>query len=328
MSVTTRDIFGEAPDVEPATPGSYGEAPGGFRLPAATSVGAVTLRIADLERSLEFYRTTLGLAELGREGAVAVLGAGARPLVELRERRGARPAGRSRLGLFHFAILLPDRPSLGRFVQHLADAGVEAGAGDHLVSEAFYLADPDGLGIEVYADRPRESWRRTGRELLMATDPVDVAAVVAAGRGAAWTGMPEGTTIGHVHLHVGDLVLASSFYSAALGFDRVVWSYPGALFLSAGGYHHHLGINVWAGPGARARAADEAQLLEWTLELPDAESVRSAAASLASAGFAAEIAPDGTARTRDPWGTPLALVARWSSDQEGLSRRGRRSRLG
>jgi catechol 2,3-dioxygenase len=308
MSSTTLDSFGGAAAPEPATPGSYGEAPSGFRLPAATSVGTVTLQVADLERALEFYRTVLGLAELGRDGGAAALGAGGRPLVELRERRGARPRGRGRLGLFHFAILLPDRPALGRFVRHLGDVGVAAGAGDHLVSEAFYLADPDGLGIEVYADRPRESWRRRGRELVMATDPVDVAAVVAAGGEGAWDGMPVGTTMGHVHLHVADLALAERFYSEALGLDRVVWSYPGALFLSAGGYHHHLGTNVWAGPGARPPAADEAQLLEWTLELPDAASVGRAAASLASAGFAAEVGPDRVARTRDPWGTPLALV--------------------
>jgi catechol 2,3-dioxygenase len=309
--VTTREIAGAAPVAEPATPGSYGEAPSGFRLPAATSVGAVTLQVADLERSLQFYRTTLGLAELGRDVGLAVVGAGARPLVELRERRGARPAGRGRHGLFHFAILLPDRPSLGRFVQHLSNLGVPAGAGDHLVSEAFYLSDPDGLGIEVYADRPRASWRRKGRELVMATDPVDVAAVVAAGGGGVWAGMPQGTTMGHVHLHVGDLELASRFYCEALGFDRIVWGYPGALFLSAGGYHHHLGTNIWAGSGARSPESDQAQLLEWTLELPDSGAVRGAAANLESAGFTAEIAPEATAaRTRDPWGTPLRLVVR------------------
>lgn len=307
--MTTRDIFEEVPAIEPATPGSYGEAPSGFRLPAATSVGSVTLQVADLERSVEFYRTTLGLAELGRDGGVALLGAGARPLVELRERRGARPAGRGRLGLFHFAILLPDRPALGRFVRHLADLGVDAGAGDHLVSEAFYLADPDGLGIEVYADRPREGWRRRGRELMMATDPVDVAAVVAAGGDGTWTGLPEGTTMGHVHLHVGDLVLASRFYSEALGLDRMVWSYPGALFLSAGGYHHHLATNLWAGSGARPPEADEAQLLEWSMALPEAASMRAVTESLVQAGFDAEPVADAI-RTRDPWGTALRLVVR------------------
>lgn len=306
MSATTRTLFGAEPAGEPATPGSYGEAPSGFRLPAATAVGPVTLQVADLERSLDFYRATLGLAELGRDAGAAVLGAGSRPLVELRERLGARPAGRGRLGLFHFAILLPERPALGRFVQHLADLDVRAGAGDHIVSEAFYLADPDGLGIEVYADRPRASWRRTGRELRMATDPVDVAAVVAAGGGAAWEGMPEGTTMGHVHLHVGDLALASRYYSEALGFDRTGWSYPGALFLAAGGYHHHLGTNIWAGTGARPPGADEARLLEWSLTLPDAASLRAAAESLTQAGFAAELLGDAM-RTRDPWGTALWL---------------------
>jgi catechol 2,3-dioxygenase len=306
MNVTSQGIFATAPPSQPATPGSYGEPPSGYRLPAETSVGAVTLQVADLERSLAFYRTVLGLAELGRERGRALLGAGSRPLVELRERPGARPSGRGRLGLFHFAILLPDRPSLGRFVRHLADLGQAAGAGDHLVSEAFYLADPDGLGIEVYADRPRETWRRVGRELMMATDPVDVEALVAAGEGGAWAGMPEGTTMGHLHLHVGDLALASRFYSAALGFDRVVWSYPGALFLAAGGYHHHLGTNLWAGPAARPPDASDAQLLAWSLTLPATACLRELAESLARAGFTAEMVPGGL-RTRDPWGTVLRL---------------------
>ena len=265
MSVTTRDIFGALPAIEPATPGSYGEAPSGFRLPAATSVGAVTLQVADLERSLDYYRDDPRprRARAGRRRRRARSG---RPVRSSSCASGAArgPPVAAGYGLFHFAILLPDRPALGRFVQHLADLGVHAGAGDHLVSEAFYLSDPDGLGIEVYADRPRETWRRNGRELLMATDPVDVAAVVAAAGDGSWTGMPEGTTMGHVHLHVGDLALASRFYSAALGLDRIVWSYPGALFLSAGGYHHHLGTNVWAGSGARPPEADQAQLLEWT----------------------------------------------------------------
>jgi len=307
--VTNRDIFGGAPASVPAEPGSYGEAPDGFRLPAATAPGAVTLQVGDLGRSLDFYVGTLGLAVLDRDGGEARLGAGGRRLVELRERSGARPAPRrGRLGLFHFALLVPDRATLGRFVKHLAELGVASGAGDHLVSEAIYLSDPDGLGIEVYADRPRAGWRRVGRELAMATDPVDIDAVVAAAGDAGWDGLPAATTMGHVHLHVGDLAGASSFYSAALGFDRTVWSYPGALFLAAGGYHHHLGTNVWAGPTARRPDIDEAQLLEWSLELPDPASLAAAAASLATAGFAA--ATDGagsTLRTSDPWGTALRL---------------------
>lgn len=304
---------------QPAHPGSYGEPPGGHRLPPSTRPGVVRLQVSDLDRSLRFYEETLGLRLLRRDGARALLGAHESPgaaagaaLVELEEWPGARPARRrGRLGLYHFAILLPDRAALGRFVLHLRDIGVRAGAGDHLVSEAFYLQDPDDLGIEVYADRPRETWRRAGRELMMATDPADVDAIVNAAGDTPWRGMPAGTVIGHVHLHVGDIERASAFYSEALGFDRTVWHYPGALFLSAGGYHHHLATNVWAGSGATPSGPGEARLLEWTLELPDAASIAAAAESLSRAGYAAEsvTSEDGSPElvTRDPWGTQLRL---------------------
>lgn len=308
MSVTTRDIFGAAPTAEYAEPGSYGQAPAGYRLPDATTLGGVRLQIADLERSLAFYEQVLGLRVLERGDAHAVLGAFGddRALVELVERKGARPAGRGLLGLYHFAILLPDRPALGRFVRHLADIGARAGAGDHLVSEAFYLTDPDGLGIEVYADRPRSTWRRLGRELMIATDPVDVADLVAAAGNAPWTGMPAGTGIGHVHLHVADLARGAAFYSEALGFDRMTWRYPGALFLGAGGYHHHLGTNTWAGSGARPPADGDARLLEWSIELPTADDVAAAARSISDSGHRVE-ARGGEALAYDPWGTPVRL---------------------
>jgi catechol 2,3-dioxygenase len=314
MGVTRNDIFGAAAGAQPATPGSYGEAPHGARLPQATRLGPVRLEIADLARSLDFYTGTLGLRVVERDEERAVL-AGQRdasngvdtPLVELRERRGARPAPkRGLLGLYHFAILLPDRASLGRFVRHLADTGARAGAGDHLVSEAFYLQDPDNLGIEVYADRPRSTWNRVGRELVMATDPVDVAELVHAAGEERWEGMPAGTVMGHVHLHVGDIERAADFYSETLGFDRTVWSYPGALFMSAGGYHHHLGANTWAGAGARPAGEGDARLAEWTIELPDAASVQSVVERLEQAGYPAE--HDGAdVVTRDPWGTQLRL---------------------
>ena len=225
-----------------------------------------------------------------------------RPLVELHERRGARPMKHGgELGLYHFAILLPDRPALGRFVRHLGEIGVRAGAGDHLVSEAFYLTDPDGLGIEVYADRPRATWHRIGRQLMLATDPVDVADLVRAAGDEPWTGMPAGTVMGHVHLHVGDIA------QGALGFDRITWSYPGALFLGAGGYHHHLGTNTWAGSGARRPEAEDARLLEWTIELPAADDVEAVAASLQRASYSSERADDGSLLARDPWGTAVRV---------------------
>ncbi|MGH7533257.1 MAG: VOC family protein [Gemmatimonadales bacterium] len=232
-------------------------------------------------------------------------------LVELAERPGARSAPRrGRLGLFHFAILLPDRPSLGRFLVHVETSGIPFGAADHLVSESLYLQDPDNLGIEIYADRPGSTWHRVGRELMMATDPLDAAGVVAAAGETRWTGMPVGTTMGHVHLHVGDLAGAAEFYSEILGFDRTVWEYPGALFLSAGGYHHHLGTNTWAGSAATAPTEDEAQLLEWTVELPAPSDVDDVAERLIRHGYAAERAGDGTVMAHDPWGTPLRLRSR------------------
>ena len=308
MGASTTDIFGTTPGAEPAVPGSYGQAPTGYRLPEATRLGGVRLQIADLARSLAFYEQVLGLRALERDDAHAVLAAPGddRALVELVERKGARPAGHGRLGLYHFAILLPDRPTLGRFVRHLADIGARAGAGDHLVSEAFYLTDPDGLGIEVYADRPRSAWRREGRELMIATDPVDVASLVEAAGDESWTGMPAGTVIGHVHLHVADLAQGSAFFSEALGFDRMTWRYPGALFLGAGGYHHHLGTNTWAGSGARAPGEGDARLLEWTIELPTSEDVAAAARSIARAGYRVQANAE-DALVHDPWETPVRL---------------------
>jgi catechol 2,3-dioxygenase len=295
---------------------SPGVPPDGFRLPGATHVGAVRLQVTDLGRSLAYYERTLGLAVLEREGGAARLGphGGGAVLVELHEmaaelRSRARPVRpMTRLGLYHFAILLPGLAHLGRFLAHLAALGLRPGAADHLVSEALYLHDPDGLGIEVYADRPRESWQvGRGGELAMATDPLDLGSLIRAGGGEAWAGMPAGTAMGHVHLHVGDLGRAHALYHDALGLDLMVWSYPGALFLAAGGYHHHLGLNVWAGdvppPGE-----EEARLLEWELVLPDARSVAAAAASVEKAGHPVE-ADGADRRLADPWGTRLRLVA-------------------
>lgn len=311
MGATTRDIFGAVPQAEPATPGSYGQAPKAYRLPYATRLGAVRLQVADLARSLAFYEQTLGLRVVDRTDTHASLApqGNARTIVELAERQGVKPAGHGLLGLYHFAILLPDRAALGRFVRHLADIGFRAGGSDHLVSEAFYLTDPDGLGIEIYADRGRETWQRIGRELMISTDPVDVAGLVAAAGDTPWTGMPAGTTIGHVHLHVGNVAQGAAFFSEALGFDRMTWRYPGALFLGAGGYHHHLGTNEWAGPGARPPAEGDARLLEWTIEVPTTDDVAAVVRSVSTAGHVADEIAQGEARTRDPWGTVIRVRA-------------------
>jgi catechol 2,3-dioxygenase len=294
----------------------YGIAPPGYRLPDATHLGRVRLQVSDVERSLAYYRDVLGFHVLDRTGSRVTLSARGdqRPLLELVERAGASPVPRrGRLGLYHFAILLPDRAALGRFVNHLARIGVRAGMSDHFVSEAVYLQDPDNLGIEVYADRPRSAWRHEGRQLAMATESLDVRSLVDAAGSETWTGMPQGTVIGHVHLHVGDLEEAAAFYHTALGLDKVVWSYPGALFLSAGGYHHHLGTNTWAA-GAPPAGESDARLLEWQLVVPSTADADAAARSLESAGYAVSRDEIGSWTAADPWGTRLRVLA---EGQEG-----------
>lgn len=287
--------------------------PAGYRLPDDAQVGRVRLQVSDLAASLPYYTQVLGFRVVSQHDTVAHLGPEGGPvLIELHERNGAHPVGRrGLLGLYHFAILLPDRAALGRFVSHLADVGAYAGSADHLVSEALYLSDPDGLGIEVYADRPRGQWTTRLREIAMATEPLDLRALVRASGGEPWTGMPAGTTIGHVHFHVGALDGAEAFYHSALGFDKVVWSYPGALFFSAGGYHHHVGTNTWAA-GAPLAGADDARLLEWELRLPTARDIEAAAAHAARAGYT--VRDDGADRLiADPWGTTVRLIQRSNS---------------
>jgi catechol 2,3-dioxygenase len=292
-----------------------GVAPPGYRLPATLRLGDVRLQVADLDRSLDYYQNVLGLRVLDRQAEDATLGPLDEdvPLVRLHQRRGSAPVPRQGLlGLYHFAILLPDRAALGRLVAHLAAIGARPGASDHLVSEALYLRDPDGLGIEVYADRPRSAWQVSDLQIRMATEPLDLPALLAAAEGASWTGMPPGTRMGHVHLHVGDLKDASRFYHQALGLDRMVWSYPGALFLAAGGYHHHLGLNTWAGPGARPAGERDARLLEWRIVLPASDAAR-ARESVETAGYVVSPTDEGWT-VADPWGTALHVVTSAATD--------------
>ncbi|HEX7979771.1 MAG TPA: VOC family protein [Gemmatimonadaceae bacterium] len=279
-------------------------------IPDALRLGPVRLRVSDLRRSLDYYTQVLGLEARDVTATTAALHAQGEdaPLVVLDAHADTSPVRmQSRLGLYHFAILLPDRAALGRFLAHVTTSGVHVGASNHLVSEALYLRDPDGLGIEIYADRPRSEWRYARGQLEMASDPLDMAGVVAAAQGEKWSGMPRGTVMGHVHLHVGDLDEAARFYHDALGFDRVVWTYPGALFLSAGGYHHHLGVNTWAGPNAPPSGERDARLLEWRMVFPSADDARAAAQRLGAAGH--DVSPSGDDWiVADPWGTQLCLA--------------------
>jgi catechol 2,3-dioxygenase len=290
-----------------------GVQPSGYRLSDQARVGRVRLQVSDLSVSLAFYTRVLGFRVLSQEGLVATLGpqSGA-ALIELHEQRGARPVPRRGLiGLYHFAILVPDRAALGRLVAHLGEIGTYAGSADHMVSEALYLSDPDGLGIEVYADRPRATWKTNGREIAMATEPLDLRALVRAAGDEPWTGMPAGTVIGHVHFHVSTLGEAEAFYHRALGFDKVVWSYPGALFFSVGGYHHHVGTNTWAA-GSAVAGPQDARLLEWELQLPAATDIAAASESAAKMGY--RVHPDGKDRLiTDSSGITVRLTQRSNS---------------
>ena len=185
---------------------------------------------------------------------------------------------------------------------------MHVGSSDHLVSEATYLVDPDGLTVEVYRDRPRSEWIVNEHgEIVTGILPLDVEAVQRDSGNTRWAGLPGGTTIGHVHFYVGDLAAASSFYVDGLGFDRVVWTFPGALFVSAAGYHHHVGLNVWAA-GSPVATDDDAQLLRWDLVVPDTEAVGAAAESLASQGIQPRQQPAGIVAT-DAWGLTVRVLA-------------------
>ncbi len=282
-------------------------------IPPDTSIGKVRLRVADLDDLTTFYERVVGLQAVERDGDVTRLGAAdGEPLIELVGAPDARPAPSFSTGLFHLAILVPDRAELARSLQRAAGAGWRlTGASDHLVSEALYLQDPEGNGIEIYRDRPREEWRRDGDELAMATLPLDLESILGeldpSERQA--NGMPGGTTMGHVHLQVADIPAAERFYNRALGLDVMVRSYPGALFLSAGGYHHHLGLNTWQSEGAPPPPEGSLGLDRYELELPSAAERDSAADRLAEEGAEPQRLDEGVLAT-DPSGNRVLLTAR------------------
>jgi catechol 2,3-dioxygenase len=283
---------------------------GGFIIDQ-TRIGGVALRVADLERSLDYYRNVLGFVALdgGTAARVARLGAagGATPILELREHQGARPVPRrGRIGLYHVALLLPSRGDLGRFLDHVMARDERLGASDHGVSEALYLTDPDGITIEVYRDRPRSEWPTQEGHVWMGNEPLDGDGVLRSGGGTPFEGLPEGTTVGHVHFYVEDLEKARAFYVDALGFDVTFDGYPGALFVASGGYHHHVGLNTWA-LGSPIAGPDDAGIGHWELVLPDAQAVGATAARARAAGYDVS-ADDAVVRARDPWGITVHLL--------------------
>jgi catechol 2,3-dioxygenase len=278
-------------------------------LPDDISLGPVRLRVSDAARTGEWLERVLGLGALASEDGRARLGTVAgRSLVELIERPGARAVPeRGLIGLYHYAVLLPSRADLGRFLRHLGDIDERFGSSDHLFSEAIYLTDPDGITVEVYADRPRDRWIHRDGQIVGTIDPLDTAAVLREAGDTVWQGAPVGTVMGHLHFYARDLGVARRFHMDGLGFGLATGLFPGALFVSAGGYHHHVGLNVWAAGQPVATEAD-AGLESWTLVVPSAAARDELAARLAVIGVDVQRDEQGL-EARDPWGIRVRVAA-------------------
>jgi catechol 2,3-dioxygenase len=278
-------------------------------LPAATTIGTAILRVAEADRSLRWYVDMMGLQLLDRSTERLVLGAGGTPVLNLEVRPGAAPRDENTTGLHHVAILVPDRPSLAGVLTRIAKAGVRLGASDHLVSEALYIWDHDNNGLEIYRDRPREEWSWDGKFIRMATEPLDLRNLAAEvlGTGKENEPMPVGTRTGHVHLQVGDLGVAKQFYCDVLGFEQTAGR-GGALFVSAGGYHHHVGLNTWHSLNGPPPAEGAAGLVVFEIMVPDRSALADLKGRVQAAGHAVTDRNDGIL-LRDPWGTSIRVLA-------------------
>jgi catechol 2,3-dioxygenase len=278
-------------------------------LPAETRLGSITLRTADVERLRTFYEEAIGLRPSDARDDVVELGVAGTPLVALVHDPDAPPRPHRSTGLFHLALLVPERADLARALHRVLASGWRlTGAADHLVSEALYLADPEGNGIELYRDRPRTEWPVADGTLQIDTLPLDLQGLLAeAGADRPDAGMPPGTTLGHVHLQVADLAAAERFWAGALGFDVTVHGYPGALFVSAGGYHHHVGLNTWAGVGVPSPPPGARGLVRFEVVLPDEASVEDTAARLER--VAKVVRSDGGVLATDPSGNAVLVRA-------------------
>ena len=268
---------------------------------APLSIGRVALTVHDLDLVRDYYESVVGLHRIASDGESATLGVGHRPLLELRRDPAARRSSPRDAGLFHTAFLLPTRGDLARWVAHAGASRVALqGASDHIVSEALYIADPEGNGIEIYADRPESSWRWQGGEVAMATDRLDFDSLMPEAADKSWDAAPEGTIVGHVHLQVGSLKPAEDFYRGMLGFD-VTCHYPGATFYSTGGYHHHLAGNIWNSRNAPVREQPSTGLSELELVASSQQVLDALRSRAGGAGDRVTV--------NDPWGTPIAVRA-------------------
>lgn len=292
-----------------------------FRLPSDTHVGFVHLRVSDLDEARAFYAELLGFRPVQsgqnlEQDTLAFSATGAEPVhLLLTENPGARPKPPQTCGLFHVAIRLPDRQALARtFKRLLTHQWPFQGFSDHGVSEALYLADPDGLGLELYRDRPREQWPRQNGQIEMHTNPLDLQELLAeaAGESAAWDGIDPGTDIGHVHLQVSQLAAAEDFYHNLLGLDVTQRSYRGALFFSAGGYHHHVGANIWSSQGAPPAPEDAVGLISFSLDIPEHGAWRSLVSRIGDSRDDIKIIENEasvSASILDPFGNGVELIS-------------------
>lgn len=282
-------------------------ATGYFDIKAAPlRIGAVRLKVRDLDAVSGFYQTVLGLSPIETGKRRATLGTGATPLLELEGGSALASLDPRQAGLFHTAFLMPSRADLARWLVHAVATRVPLqGASDHIVSEALYLADPEGNGIEVYADRPVSRWHDESGEIRMSTDPLDVQDLLESAQGTEWRGFPETGSVGHVHLQVGDTIEADSFYRDVLGLD-IAARYPGASFYGSGGYHHQLAGNVWNSRRAGKRPERMAGLDAVEILVRDAADLAAIAARAKSAGIES-IKDTGGLTLHDPWGTALTL---------------------
>ena len=279
-------------------------------VPASTRIASVSLDVGDLARSVGFYTDVIGLSAVAAGEGTASLGVDGAPLITLTEVRGAPPAPVGATGLYHLAILTTSRVELGRSLARLVERGYPlGGASDHLVSEALYLSDPDGNGIEIYRDRARADWAMVGGNPKIDTLPLDLRALLDDARKATrpWDGLAAGTTLGHVHLQVDDLAAARAFYVDLLGFDVTMdLSRMGALFVSAGGYHHHIGLNTWHSRGGSPRPEGTAGLVSFEVDLGDRDALAAVEARLEAAGVHVD-GGDGYISVEDPAGTTVVL---------------------
>jgi catechol 2,3-dioxygenase len=278
-------------------------------LPDALTLGHVHIAVADLERSLSYYQNALGFQVHRREGATAYLGAGKADLLVITEQPQAQPLQRW-TGLYHLAILVPSRIELAESLRHLIETRTPlSGFADHLVSEAIYLNDPDGNGIEIYRDRPRSDWYDKNGRFQMGTEQLDIDGVLAevTTPSSEWKGLAPDTVLGHMHLKVANISDAKAFYVGVLGFD-VMMAMPSALFLSAGGYHHHLGMNIWESANAPAAPADAVGLRDFVVQLPTQADLDKVVARVRDANIQIEEHAQGWL-VRDPSQNAVILTA-------------------